>query len=271
MIRYVKQIESSLPKQHPIGMTYQNRRGKNQTLLEGPADRISPYSEGGFRDDPPDLQGAKVVLSDTDHLWGVGGDAIWVWKTFTRRLNPIFMDTDDGQVLGKVRPRDDGPRQAMGQALALWRRINLARSTPRAELFSTGYCLAEPNVSYVVSAPEGGGLEVDLTAAGSSFQVEWHNVASGMIAQTDAVTGGAKRRLHPPSTGAGYTQKQIAQQTGKSEGEISKLLSLLTLAPRRSADRTRGSNRPDHEAASRCLRKAEEGGTGGNHGTDIQR
>jgi len=29
----------------------------------------------------------------------------------------------------------------------------------------------------------------------------------------------------------GYTQKQTAQQTGKSEGEISKLLSLLTLAP----------------------------------------
>jgi len=31
--------------------------------------------------------------------------------------------------------------------------------------------------------------------------------------------------------GNGYTQKQIAEETGKSEGEISKLLSLLTLAP----------------------------------------
>jgi len=202
VIRYVKQIESSLPKQHPIGMTYQNRRGKNQTLLESPADWISPNAEGGFRDDPPDLQGAKVVLCDTDHLWGIGGDAVWVWKTFTRGLNPIFMDTYDGKVLGKVRPQDDGPRRAMGQTLALSRRINLARSTPRAELSSTGYCLAEPNVSHVVFAPEGGGLEVDLTAASSSFQGEWHNVASGMIAQADAVTGGAKRRLHPPSTGA---------------------------------------------------------------------
>ena len=134
VIRYVKRIESSLPKQHPIGMTYQNRRGKNQTLLESPADWISPNSEGGFRDDPPDLQGAKVVLSDTDHLWGIGGDAIWVWKTFARGLNPIFMDTYDGKVLGKVRPQDDGPRRAMGQVLALSRRINLARSTPSKEL-----------------------------------------------------------------------------------------------------------------------------------------
>jgi len=78
----------------------------------------------------------------------------------------------------------------------------LARSTPRAELSSTGYCLAEPGVSYVVFAPEGGGLEVDLTAASSSFQGEWHNVASGMIAKADAVTGGAKRLLHPPFPGA---------------------------------------------------------------------
>ena len=31
VIRYVKRIESSVPKQHPIGMTYQNRRGKNST------------------------------------------------------------------------------------------------------------------------------------------------------------------------------------------------------------------------------------------------
>lgn len=202
VIRYVKQLESSLPKQHPIGMSYQNRRGKTQTLLESPADWISPNSEGGFRDDPPDLQGAKVVLADTDHLWGVGGDAIWVWKTFTRGLNPIFMDTYDGKVLGKVRPQDDGPRRAMGQALALSRRINLARSTPRAELSSTGYCLAEPGVSYVVFAPEGGDLEVDLTATSSSFQVEWHNVASGMITKGDAVTGGAKQLLDPPFTGA---------------------------------------------------------------------
>ena len=197
VIRYVKQIEASLPQQHPIGMTYQNRRGSNQTLLESPADWISPNSEGGFRDDPPDLQGAKVVLADTDHLWGVGGDAIWVWKSFTRGLNPIFMDTYDGRVLGKVRPQDDGPRRAMGQALALSQQIDLARSTPRAELSSTGYCLAEPGVSYVVFAPEGGDVEVDLTTASSSFQGEWHNVASGMIAKADAVTGGAKRLLHP--------------------------------------------------------------------------
>jgi hypothetical protein len=52
-------------------------------------------------------------------------------------LNPIFMDTYDTKVLGKVRPQDDGPRRAMGQALTLSRRINLVGSMPRNELSST--------------------------------------------------------------------------------------------------------------------------------------
>jgi hypothetical protein len=202
VIRYVKQIESSLPKQHPIGMTYQNRRGKNQTLLEGPADWISPNSDGGFRDDPPDVKGAKVVLSDTDHLWGVGGDATWVWKTFTRGLNPIFMDTYDGKVLGKVRPQDDGPRRAMGQALALSRRIDLARSTPYTGLSSTRYCLAEPSVSYVVFAPDGGDIEVDLTNVNERFQVAWQEPGTPKTAQGEPVTGGANRQFRVPFDGA---------------------------------------------------------------------
>jgi hypothetical protein len=183
VIRTVKQIEGGLPKQHPVGMTYQNKGGKNQTLYDSPADWISPNPEGGFRDDPPDVKGVQVVLSDTDHLWGIGGDAVWVWKSFTRGLNPIFMDTYDGQVLGKVRPQDDGPRRAMGHALALSRRIHLARSTPRGELTSTGYCLAEPGVSYILFAPE------------------WHDVNLGNIYETSILSGGSKQRMKPPFQG----------------------------------------------------------------------
>jgi hypothetical protein len=199
VIRHVKEIEAALPKQHPVGMTYQNRRGRNETLFNSPADWISPNSEGGFRDNPPDVKGAKVVLSDTDHLWGIGGDAVWVWKTFTRGLNPIFMDTYDGKVLGKVRPQDDGPRRAMGQALAVSRRINLARCTPHGELASTGYCLAEPGVSYVVFAPEGGDAEVDLSAADGSVRVEWLHPVTGKVFTKEPLAGGARRGFSAPS------------------------------------------------------------------------
>ena len=59
VIRTVKEIEAALPKQHPVGMTYQNKGGKNQTLYDSPADWISPNAEGGFRDNPPDVKGAS--------------------------------------------------------------------------------------------------------------------------------------------------------------------------------------------------------------------
>ena len=202
MIRFVKRCEEDLSKQHPVGMTYQNRRGKNETLFSGPADWVSPNSEGGFRDDPPDMQGTKVVLSDTDHLWGIGGDAIWVWKSVTRGVNPIFMDTYDGRVLGKVRPEDDAPRRAMGLAIEYSRRLDLARAIPRNELSSTGYCLAEPGVAYLSLAPEGGEFEVDLTASSESFSVEWLDPATGEMARAPHVSGGAKRTFRGPFAGA---------------------------------------------------------------------
>jgi hypothetical protein len=202
MIRFVKECERNLPKQHPVGMTYQNRRGQNETLFNSLADWVSPNPGGGFKDDPPDMQGRKVVISDTDHLWGIGGDAAWVWKTVTRGLNPIFMDTYDGKVLGKVRPEDEGPRQAMGQALEYSRRMNLARATPQNALASTGYCLAEPGVSYLVFAPEGGEVEVDLTAGQGAFSVEWRNPANGEVKRAISIPGGAKRTLRAPFDGA---------------------------------------------------------------------
>jgi len=124
-----------------------------------------------------------------------------VWKTFTRGLNPIFMDTYDAKVLGKVCPQDDGPRRAMGRALALSRRIQLARSTPHGELTSTGYCLAEPGVSYVIFAPEGGEVEINLTDTKATFTVEWHDVNSGKISAAGPLSGGSKQLMKPPFQG----------------------------------------------------------------------
>jgi hypothetical protein len=88
------------------------------------------------------------------------------------------------------------------QALALSRRINLARCTPQAGLSSTGYCLAEPGVAYAFFAPEGGDIELDLTAAPFPLRVEWLNVVSGGITKVEAVTRGAKSMFQPPFAGA---------------------------------------------------------------------
>ncbi|MGC9326200.1 MAG: DUF6298 domain-containing protein, partial [Candidatus Hinthialibacter sp.] len=72
MIRFIHEYEKSKPKQHPVGMTFQYSGGKNQTLFDSPAEWISPNPDGGYRDNPPANDGQKVILTDTDHLWGIG-------------------------------------------------------------------------------------------------------------------------------------------------------------------------------------------------------
>ena len=50
-------------------------------------------------------------MNDTDHLWGhTGGDNIWVWRSFTRGLNVLFMEE-----LLPSPTWQDSARTAMGQ------------------------------------------------------------------------------------------------------------------------------------------------------------
>ena len=53
MIRFIKRVRENQPKQHPVGMTFQYSGGSNKTLMDSPADWISPNPEGGYRDNPP--------------------------------------------------------------------------------------------------------------------------------------------------------------------------------------------------------------------------
>jgi len=91
LIHFIKSYETEKSKQHPVGMTFQyggEKSGSNANLFNSFADWISPNPEGGYREDPPVNDGRKVVLNDTDHLWGEGGSPQWVWKSFTRGHNP---------------------------------------------------------------------------------------------------------------------------------------------------------------------------------------
>ena len=44
-------------------------------------------------------------------------------------------------------------RRSMGQTLTVSKRINLAKMLPRKDLASSGYCLANPGVEYLVYLP----------------------------------------------------------------------------------------------------------------------
>ncbi len=220
MINFIKQCEAALPKQHPVGMTACYRGGENSDLFDSPADWISPISDckrgGDYCDDPTMGDGKKVIIVDTDHLGSLKRNSTWVWKSFTRGLNPIFMDPVE---MG----RWESIRQAMGMTLAYAKRMNLAATAPRGELSSSGYCLANPGEEYLVYVPlENPRLEslrfvrrltipmrnirrlfrtsvaVDLSSDPTEFSVEWLKPANGDVRIGDRVRGGRKITLNAP-------------------------------------------------------------------------
>lgn len=82
LIDYIHQYERNKPKQHPVGMTVQWPNGSNRILYESPADWISPNPQEGYDVNPPSTYHGKVILTDTDHLFGVGGTSVGCGRAF---------------------------------------------------------------------------------------------------------------------------------------------------------------------------------------------
>jgi len=199
MIRFIKELERGKPQRHPVGMTFQFQGGSNQTLFDSPADWISPNPEGGYKDDPPASDGRKVILNDTDHLWGIGGNAPWVWKSFLRGHHPLFMDPYDGKVLAKpFDPEFEPVRRSLGQTLRFAERLDLATMLPTKDLASSGYCLASPGRAYLIYLPEGKAVDVELCQASGTFAVEWFHPDSNRVKLGESVEGGAPVTFESP-------------------------------------------------------------------------
>jgi spore germination protein YaaH/predicted DNA-binding transcriptional regulator AlpA len=204
-IRYIKRFEQSKPKQHPLGMTvaWPVLEVDNASLFASPADWISPNADGGYKEDPPAADGRKVILTDTDHLWGEGGDVQWVWKSFCRGLNPLYMDriaSLTGDARGDI-PGAESVRNAMGATRLLAQHVNLAGMSPHGELSSTHYCLANPSVEYLVYQPKPGDA-VALELKAGTYRYEWLNPSTGASTENgrfDALDG--KREFKAPFEG----------------------------------------------------------------------
>jgi hypothetical protein len=224
LINFIHTYEKQKPKQHPVGMTFQqaqNDKGTNQALFDSPADWISPNPEGGYKDNPPPADGSKIILTDTDHLWGLGCASGWVWKSFTRGLNPILMDPikpfpgiDDHPSWGNINHPDhplwEPIRKQMGDTLDMAKRINLTAMTPHNELSSSTYCLANPGHEYLIYIPEGGTVTADLSHASGTFYLEWFSVINGNTIEKSLALGGQKHEFTAPFDGEAvlYIYKQ---------------------------------------------------------------
>jgi hypothetical protein len=199
MIDFIRDYESGKPKQHPIGMTINWPDGQNSELFASGADWISP---NGDIDNPRIANGAKVVVADTDHLCGICGTRQWVWKSMLRGENPIFMDPyiDVYDILDYDinNAQDVSLRRNMGYARMYADRIDLKQAVPCGQLSSTGYCLGYASIDateYLIYAPNGGSITVDLAGTSGLLDVEWFNPGSGVTQGSPSITGGPANQV----------------------------------------------------------------------------
>ena len=226
LVNFIKDYERTKPKQHLVGLSFIHSKGgasaPNSLLFNSAADWISPGREGGreggYRRDPPAADGRKVILADSDHFFGIGGDVAWVWKTVCRGLYPIFMDSyrqrerpndppypkssfsDHFNHRDDLDPRWDGIRRNLGYSRAYAQRMNLNQARPDSTLAYSGYCLTTGR-EFLIYLPEGGSTLVDLTSVKGNLQVEWLDPESGLVHKGATIEGGDTRKFQAPFEG----------------------------------------------------------------------
>jgi hypothetical protein len=133
-------------------------------------------------------------------VWGIGGNTKWVWKSFLRGLNPIFMDPYEAKVLRKsfdsawVEPL----RKSLGYTLMLSRRMDLINMVPKPDLATSGYCMANPGKEYLVYLPDSLEVTIDLTDFPGTYEIEWFDPANGVFRKDEIIVGGYKVRMTSP-------------------------------------------------------------------------
>jgi hypothetical protein len=212
MVQFVRDYERTKPKQHPVGFTAEGGGQFNPVVFASSGDWVSPGNGPNrhYRYDPPAADGSKVIVIDTDHMWGHGGNYRWAWKSFLRGLNPLFMDPW-GPVPGRTRAGYAGAvlnvrdystyeplRVALGQTRRFAQRLDLNMMIPRNEFASSSYCLANPGIEILVYIPDDDRVDVYLGIEPKRFSVEWFNVLTGESAAGDPMQGGGLRHFTSP-------------------------------------------------------------------------
>jgi hypothetical protein len=213
VISFVKEYESTKPFQHPVGMTFQYRGGTDTTLYNSQADWVSPRATF-----PPDSEGKKVVINDTDHSYcwscmksaGQAAQMEWVWENFTHGNNLAFMDpylvrwpgrnactgaTSDSDVCTATDPYWDVIRRAMADVRAYATKIDLANMTPQGSLSTSGFCLGSHGSQYLVFSALN---SFTLTTVAGTYLFEWFNPLTHTIVQTGSVRLGPRMSFTAP-------------------------------------------------------------------------
>jgi hypothetical protein len=229
IIDTIRNYELRKPKQHPVVMSTEYPGGNNGETLS-PSRRnhgsanMTDYSAVVKNDT------AKVILTDSDHIYGECLDGPWVYKSFCNGVGGIaYMDPWDGKDYPHMASNYDssasswvGARKAMGHVQVLANALNVIDMRPTPNLSSTGYCLSG-NKKWIVYQPGSGNFTVNLSFTTDSLNVRWINISNGTIQTALKIIGGSSNRSFTPPSGNHdllYLYADAVGPVGVDEGRI---------------------------------------------------
>ena len=185
MVEFIKKYERTKPKQHLVMISGGGRTisgswrlmEKNQ-VIDSPADCFAVsggWDSGRYtQKNPPPNDSTKPAIVDMDHVSPGSADLGYVWTAFTRgyhfNLYDAPFESPDAE-----EPQWQAARHNVGKAGDYALRCGLVNMNPRSDLASTGFCLANPGVEYIVYEPSGSPFSVSGLQAGGSYYYEWYD------------------------------------------------------------------------------------------------
>ena len=147
---------------------------------------------------PPPVDVPKVIISDTDHLWGLGATVDWVWQSFCMGLCPILMDPYEplyglqehaswGPLNHRDHPMWESVRLNLGWTRRYALRFDLGSTFPDPTVCSAGYCISQENQKYLAYSPGGKEFTLSLPALGEQFCAEWFDTERGCVTHRELV------------------------------------------------------------------------------------
>lgn len=213
LINYIHNYELTKPKQHPVIMSSCGGSEPDTYLFNSSADIIVPGGTTSYRPTDPMMinqpvsTGNKVLMVDTDHIVGYGGDKKWAWRSFCRGYGLVYMEDD-------IYPYPDtytdywgvtwdavSARKAIGSCLSYANKMDMAKMIPtdNTTVCSTGFCLRNEGYAYLFYNPSRSSF--DANVSGNIYNYEWFDCSNNVIVSSGQITPTqGTNRFTPPSS-----------------------------------------------------------------------
>jgi len=209
MANYIKSHEASKPKQHLVYLSHGGRSSScswkamtESQVINSPADIYAPsHNWNGFPNNPPMSAGTKPAVWDVDHIFGDHWeDPKWAWTAFTRGYHFCLYDNEIWESTQIPTSAYERMRYNMGAILNYANAaINLAAMNPRNDLSSTGFCLANPGMEYIIYQPGSSSFTIKGLSDNTEYSYQWFNTDSYSEQGTGTITtSGSSRSFSPP-------------------------------------------------------------------------